>query len=120
MIADGVGGWAQHGIDSGLYSKTLCYMISGFYDSNPGYYTDHPDELLKYSVAHNPYQGSSTITVITLNEVTGKMKIAYFGDSLTSVYSNGRKFKTQEHTHGFNQPYQVGMQGDDLNSCVKE
>lgn len=95
VIADGVGGWAQHGIDSGLYSKSLCQIISSLYDRNPGYYIDHPDELLKVSVSYNNVPGSSTITVITLNEVSGKIRIAYLGDSLTSVYSGGKKYKTQ-------------------------
>ena len=94
VIADGVGGWAQHGIDSGLYSKNLCQIISNLFDRNPGYYIDRPDELLKVSVSYNKIPGSSTITIITLNEASGKMKIAYLGDSLTSVYSAGKKFKT--------------------------
>lgn len=42
------------------------------------------------------------------------------GDSLTSIYSQGRKFKTSDHSRGFNQPYQVGLQGDDISICVKE
>jgi protein phosphatase PTC7 len=27
VVADGVGGWADYGIDPGLYSKKLCYLI---------------------------------------------------------------------------------------------
>ena len=28
-VADGVGGWANHGIDPGLYSKKLCKLMGG-------------------------------------------------------------------------------------------
>ena len=27
VVADGVGGWADHGVDPGLYSKKLCKLI---------------------------------------------------------------------------------------------
>jgi hypothetical protein len=41
------------------------------------------------------------------------------GDSLTSIYSEGKKFKTSDHSRRFNQPYQVGVQGDDPVICRK-
>jgi hypothetical protein len=28
-------------------------------------------------------------------------------------------FKTKDNSRGFNQPYQVGLQGDDPQTCVK-
>lgn len=31
VVADGVGGWAEHGIDAGLYSKNLCQLIGRIY-----------------------------------------------------------------------------------------
>ena len=67
VIADGVGGWNDHGIDAGLYSKNLCQIISSLFDRSRAYYIDHPDELLKISVSYNTLPGSSTITIITLN-----------------------------------------------------
>ena len=27
VVADGVGGWIQHGVDSGLFSKSLVYDL---------------------------------------------------------------------------------------------
>lgn len=119
VIADGVGGWAELGIDSGLYAKNLCNIIENIFERNKTYFIEHPDELLKISVAYNTQPGSSTITIITLNELTGKLKIAYMGDSLTTIYSEDKMFKTKDNSRGFNQPYQVGLQGDDPQTCVK-
>ena len=67
VIADGVGGWAQYGVDSGLYSKNLCKIINDLFDGNQDYYINRPDKLLKLAVRSNTVIGSSTITIITLN-----------------------------------------------------
>ena len=40
------------------------------------------------------------------------------GDSLSSMYRAGKKtFKTMDHSRSFNQPFQVGVQGDDPKDC---
>jgi len=33
-VADGVGGWERHGIDSGLFSKQLVLNIKNIFDQN--------------------------------------------------------------------------------------
>jgi len=33
-VADGVGGWAEHGVDPGLYSKALCKHIGQIFESD--------------------------------------------------------------------------------------
>ena len=33
-VADGVGGWERHGIDSGLFSKQLVHNIKQIFDQN--------------------------------------------------------------------------------------
>ena len=40
VVADGVGGWAEHGVDPGLFSKELCRNIEQIHASDP-------DETLK-------------------------------------------------------------------------
>ena len=37
-VADGVGGWRNHGVDPGHYSRGLCENIAKFYQQNPTYY----------------------------------------------------------------------------------
>jgi serine/threonine protein phosphatase PrpC len=34
IVADGVGGWAEHGVDSGRYSKSLVTIIKQKFDYN--------------------------------------------------------------------------------------
>lgn len=40
VVADGVGGWADHGVDPGVYSKQLVSDFKSLYD------TDNSQELL--------------------------------------------------------------------------
>tara|TARA_B110000285_G_C14832923_1_gene471718 strand:+ start:52 stop:369 length:318 start_codon:yes stop_codon:yes gene_type:complete len=42
VVADGVGGWADHGIDPGLYSKQLVADFKSLYDDNKS------DDLLNH------------------------------------------------------------------------
>ena len=46
VVADGVGGWADHGVDPGLYSKKLCSIIGEKVDKNLAAYIDNPEKLL--------------------------------------------------------------------------
>ena len=35
VVADGVGGWADQGVDAGLFSKQLCKDIKSLFDIDP-------------------------------------------------------------------------------------
>ncbi|KAH6554851.1 hypothetical protein KP509_1Z301900 [Ceratopteris richardii] len=82
-IADGVGGWARNGIDSGLFSRELmrhCAVIARSM-------VDEPDPTLH---------------------------IANIGDSGFIVVRDGKVLtKSKPMQHGFNFPYQIGIDGDD-------
>jgi len=52
-VCDGVGGWANHGIDPGLYSKRLCKLIGDNLKKNPTSYLPNPSELLVDCVKQN-------------------------------------------------------------------
>jgi protein phosphatase PTC7 len=41
-VADGVGGWAEMGIDPGLYSKELCRHIKSGVEKNETKYVANP------------------------------------------------------------------------------
>merc|ERR1711976_269063 len=45
VVADGVGGWARHGVDPGLYSKELVANINKLYDKNFEKYRRNPKQL---------------------------------------------------------------------------
>ena len=36
MVADGVGGWGEVDVDSGIFSRFLCKHIKDLYDTKPG------------------------------------------------------------------------------------
>jgi serine/threonine protein phosphatase PrpC len=67
-VADGVGGWADSGVDPALYSKQLCRNIKSIYeedlargDPNSMHsVVNKPRELLRFAVNDCREQGSST------------------------------------------------------------
>ena len=46
VVADGVGGWADSGVDPGLYSKKLCELIGKKFQKSPDDYINSPKKLL--------------------------------------------------------------------------
>ena len=50
VVADGVGGWADHGIDPGKYSKKLCEIMGKKVKSDFEKYIDNPQDLLSNSM----------------------------------------------------------------------
>lgn len=46
VVADGVGGWADQGVDPGLYSKKLCEIIGKKIQKSNDRYIDNPQQLL--------------------------------------------------------------------------
>jgi protein phosphatase PTC7 len=38
-VADGVGGWAESGVDPAIYSKKLCKIIDNLFEKNHDLYT---------------------------------------------------------------------------------
>ena len=42
VVADGVGGWARHGVDPGLYSKELVKNVNDLYQENYVKYRNSP------------------------------------------------------------------------------
>lgn len=125
-VADGVGGWAEAGIDPALFSRELCRNITDIYEKSVQQNTPEkqtsviskPRELLVQAVAESRQQGSSTAVICMLDHQKNYLHTANLGDSgylllrkngydLTTVY------RSKEQTHGFNFPYQVGVGGDD-------
>jgi len=52
-VADGVGGWADQGIDAGLYSKKLTKIIEELLSQDEIYYINNPKMLVKDAVELN-------------------------------------------------------------------
>jgi protein phosphatase PTC7 len=66
-VADGVGGWADHGVDAGLYAKELMSKSMGAIKDEPEGAID-PSRVLEKAFTSTKARGSSTACIITLKE----------------------------------------------------
>jgi len=117
-VADGVGGWADYGVDPALYSKELCKHLENLVLSNWSQYKTNPKQLIIDSAARTKNVGSSTICVVNLNEEKPTLHTSYIGDSgylvLRKIDDDNIRivYQSQEQQKGFNFPYQIGTNGD--------
>ena len=66
-VADGVGGWAESGVDPAIYSKRLCAIIDELWEEGDDRYLASPKELLIDAVKANTEIGSCTICLVSLD-----------------------------------------------------
>ncbi|ODQ64409.1 protein serine/threonine phosphatase 2C [Nadsonia fulvescens var. elongata DSM 6958] len=117
-VADGVGGWAELGIDSADFSHSLCEEMASMAKS---YINDElpvtklsPDKLLAeayYNVesAGQVLAGGSTACVGVATS-DGKLTVANLGDSGFFIFRNGTViYQSEIQTHAFNTPYQMAI-----------
>jgi len=50
LVADGVGGWADSGVDPALYSKKLASIVEELVSKDKLNYIDNPKQLIKEAV----------------------------------------------------------------------
>ena len=110
-LADGVGGWAESGIDPANYSRRLCSLINDFATKDKeDKYMMNPAQLLVDAVDQNNEIGSCTCVLTSLDKEAPVVYTANLGDS---GYLLLRKsgvdlisiFRTKEQTHSFNFPW---------------
>lgn len=53
VVADGVGGWADSGIDPGLYSKRLIKIMEELFNKDQPKYISNPKDLVNEAVNLN-------------------------------------------------------------------
>lgn len=123
VVADGVGGWSEKGIDPSKYPKNLVKNIEINFKEKTPLYEANPFDLLCDSVGMTHDEGSTTCCVITLDEKKPLLYSSYIGDSgflhirrVRDIDSNKLDLKvinrTIEQNKSFNYPYQVGKEGD--------
>ena len=79
MVADGVGGWTNRGVDPGKYSKALCKQVGVMFDKESD---KSLDTILTEADKVNPHsQGSSTAVMAKLTPDSNYMKTCNLGDS---------------------------------------
>eukprot|EP01112_Ceratiomyxa_fruticulosa_P003135 TRINITY_DN1351_c0_g2_i6.p1 TRINITY_DN1351_c0_g2~~TRINITY_DN1351_c0_g2_i6.p1 ORF type:complete len:404 (+),score=114.78 TRINITY_DN1351_c0_g2_i6:147-1214(+) len=109
-VADGVGGWADQGVNPSLYSQSL--MENAFKVSS---YCDEPMAVmyLAYKTTERmKVKGSSTCCILSLK---GNMLYsANLGDSGFAVLRDGKiVHKSTPQQHKFNFPYQLGTNSNE-------
>ena len=78
-MADGVGGWANKGVDSGLFSKQLVANIKTQFDENEA---QELKQVMIDSVKSNPNIGSSTCVIAKFDTSRPNfLKTTNLGDS---------------------------------------
>jgi len=112
-VADGVGGWAEVGVDSSVYSNALMNKAKSYYSSPQILNSKDPStDSLQYAYEQcTSITGSSTGIIATV--VGNGVKVCNIGDSRGLLLRpEGSKYKVQqyttEQTYRFNFPYQLG------------
>ena len=118
-LADGVGGWADSGVDPAKYSRQLCKNIQHLimYDGGAKYMCN-PKALCVEAAKLTKEMGSSTCVIASIDKEAPVLYTSNLGDSgylLIRKQENDlvTVFRSVEQTHGFNFPFQIGTGGDD-------
>ena len=108
-VADGVGGWAEHGVDPAEYARQLmAHCKEALLTEQPC--GAAPKRALKRAHLRTRVMGSSTACVSILCGDT--LHIANLGDSGVSIVRGGEVvFSTPPQQHDFNFPFQLGSDG---------
>jgi len=118
-VADGVGGWAEVGVDPAIYARNLMLLSKEAYDKEK---KKEPLEILNfaYNKMNKKLRGSSTACILVLD--SKKIDCANLGDSGFALYRRSQDggfksiYKSKEQQHQFNYPYQLGTESTDLPS----
>ncbi|KAL5777966.1 hypothetical protein ACOSP7_010892 [Xanthoceras sorbifolium] len=111
-VADGVGGWANHGVDSGKYSRELMSQSVAAIHEEPDGSID-PARVLEKAHSSTRARGSSTACIIALTDQG--LRAINLGDSGFMVVRDGCTiFRSPVQQHDFNFTFQLecGTDGD--------
>ena len=104
-VMDGVGGWADEGVDPAAYSNTFAErsaaaVLLGASD---------PREVIRAAHEHVKIVGSTTACVAILDGENGILKVSNLGDAGAMIArSDAAYFHTPSQQHEFNCPFQLG------------
>eukprot|EP00873_Tetraselmis_striata_P008283 jgi/Tetstr1/428547/TSEL_018541.t1 len=108
-VADGVGGWAEVGVDAGAYSRLLMKNCQGAAAKETVVEESSPLRILKQAYGQTHVQGSSTACIVAMGNDT--VHAANLGDSgLIIVRGERIIFKSPQQQHDFNFPFQLGSE----------
>lgn len=119
-VFDGVGGWADLGVDPALYARRLADLVRGEFEANPERCLTEAKPLVSMlQKAYDELEASelpgSCTACLALLTSEGKLHVLNIGDSGIHLVRDGKSiFRTPEQQHFFNCPYQLGMGSDDI------
>lgn len=106
-VADGVGGWAEIGVDPGLYSRELMGHADSFISGMDSIDQASPQQALEAAHAQTRARGSSTACILCM--CGNKVFASNLGDSGFALVREGIvEFVSPQQQHEFNFPYQIG------------
>jgi protein phosphatase PTC7 len=115
-VADGVGGWREHGIDPSLFSSSLMEACKSLIDNK---LIDLNPLTLKELLSKGYKQlledkqciiGSSTACIVALHNEKRILHTANLGDSgFVVIRKNTIVHRSQEQQHYFNSPFQLAI-----------
>ncbi|KAH0764571.1 hypothetical protein KY285_000442 [Solanum tuberosum] len=107
-VADGIGGWAKKGINSGEYSRQLVRNAElSIHKPKDQRNQIHPMEVLNEAYFNMKCQGSSTACILTLTcDIVHAVNV---GDNRFVVKRDGViVYKSEIQQKGFNYPFRLG------------
>jgi len=115
-VADGVGGWAESGVDPADFAHGLCDYMACTARMHPAASTNpgplRPKELLQVGydevMADKSIVGGGSTASIALASANGEVEVANLGDSgFMHLSLHAVKHFSHSQTHAFNTPYQL-------------
>jgi len=113
-VADGVGGWSKHGVDSAVYSNKFMQLVAEeLCEAEGGVGASDMLRALQHAHAGVEDLGSATVCLAALTEAR-TLTVANLGDSGAVVVRKGEVvFATASRQHFFNCPYQFSWDGEE-------
>ena len=112
VVADGVGGWINQGVDSGLFSKGLVQLVHKSHSENNA---KELKNILVDAVKTNKHIGTSTAVLAKFDTTRHDViKTTNLGDSGYVLFRPNQEgkleklFRSEEQQWSFNFPYQCG------------
>ncbi len=104
-VFDGVGGWADQGVDPKLWAQAMAFNSQQAINDSGGLIRVLEQAYEK--TLETNIEGSCT-AIMVRHQQNNQLQYANLGDSGLAIYRNGRIFfETAEQTLGFNYPYQL-------------
>ena len=109
-VADGGSGWAERGVNSGLFSRELLWNCGAVVREAEEFVA--PAVVIEEALARTDLQGSCSVTVAELRGST--LHAANIGDSGFVVLRGGKTVeRSRAMEHAFNAPFQIATIGGD-------